>query len=62
MAYIVKAETQSGKVRYAGISDGPPVKDKGEAHAFFDRGEAETVARKIRNVIPATCTVTVETV
>jgi len=62
MAYIVKAETKFGKVRYAGISDGPPVIDKSEAHAFFDREEAETVARKIRRVVPATCTVTVETV
>lgn len=61
MGYIVKAKTQGGKVRYAGVSGGPPVKNKDDAHVFIDHKEAEAAARKIRALIPATCTVTVET-
>lgn len=62
MAYIVKAANNSGKVRYAGVSGGPPVESKDDAHVFFDKTEAEIVARKIRRVVPMTCVVTVEKV
>lgn len=60
--YIVKADNGKGKVRYAGVSNGPPEPDKDKAHVFFNKHDAGNVARKIRNVVPSSVVVTVEEV
>lgn len=62
MAYIVKAQTPNGKVRYAGPSGSGPQKEKDNAQVFFQREEAEVVRRKIQRVVPAGVTVSVEQV
>jgi hypothetical protein len=60
MAYIVRVESAKGKVRFAGVSDGPPVTKREDAHRFPSKQEAGGAARGIRAAIPSSCSVTVE--